>query len=124
MTPFQWDDPFHFEQQLSDEERQIRDAVHAYCQEKLQPRVLSATREERFDRDIMNEMGELGMLGSTVAEQYGGAGLNHVSYGLIAREVERVDSGYRSAMSVQSSLVMYPIEAYGSEVQKQNIYRA
>lgn len=119
MTPFQWDDPFHFEQQLSDEERQIRDAVHAYCQEKLQPRVLSATREERFDRDIMNEMGELGMLGSTVAEQYGGAGLNHVSYGLIAREVERVDSGYRSAMSVQSSLVMYPIEAYGSEVQKQ-----
>lgn len=119
MTPFQWNDPFHFEQQLSDEERQIRDAVHTYCQEKLQPRVLSATREERFDREIMNEMGELGMLGSTVAEQYGGAGLNHVAYGLIAREVERVDSGYRSAMSVQSSLVMYPIEAYGSEVQKQ-----
>lgn len=119
MTPFQWDDPFRFDQQLTEEERQIRDAVHAYCQEKLQPRVLSASREERFDRDIMNEMGELGMLGCTVAEQYGGAGLNHVAYGLIAREVERVDSGYRSAMSVQSSLVMYPIETYGTEAQKQ-----
>jgi glutaryl-CoA dehydrogenase len=118
MTPFQWDDPFRFDQQLSDEERQIREAVRAYCQDKLQPRVLTASREERFDREIMNEMGELGMLGCTVAEQYGGAGLNHVSYGLIAREVERVDSGYRSAMSVQSSLVMYPIEAYGTEEQK------
>ncbi|WP_020561151.1 acyl-CoA dehydrogenase [Thiofilum flexile] len=119
MTPFQWDDPFRFDQQLSDEERQIRDAVRTYCQDKLQTRILSATREERFDRDIMNEMGELGMLGCTVAEQYGGAGLSHVAYGLIAREVERVDSGYRSAMSVQSSLVMYPIETYGSETQKQ-----
>ncbi len=118
MTPFQWDDPFRFDQQLSDEERQIREAARAYCQDKLQPRVLTASREERFDREIMNEMGELGMLGCTVAEQYGGAGLNHVSYGLIAREVERVDSGYRSAMSVQSSLVMYPIEAYGTEEQK------
>ncbi len=120
MQAFQWDDPFLFEQQLDDDERQIRDAARAYCQDKLQPRVLSASREERFDRDIMNEMGELGMLGSTVAETYGGAGLGHVAYGLIAREVERVDSGYRSAMSVQSSLVMYPIESYGSEAQKQN----
>src|SRR5690606_37164871 len=88
-------------------------------QQELQPRVLSAYREERFDREILTEMGELGLLGATVAEQYGGAGLSHVAYGLIAREVERVDSGYRSAMSVQSSLVMYPIEAFGSEDQKQ-----
>lgn len=118
MQAFQWDDPLLFNQQLSDDERQIRDAARAYCQEKLQPRVLSASREERFDREIMYELGELGMLGATVAEEYGGAGLSHVAYGLIAREVERVDSGYRSAMSVQSSLVMYPIESYGSEEQK------
>ena len=118
MSHFNWDDPLLLEQQLTDEERQIRDAAHDYCQEKLQPRVLSAFREERFDREIMNEMGELGLLGATVSPEYGGAGVNHVSYGLIAREVERVDSGYRSAMSVQSSLVMYPIEAYGSEEQK------
>lgn len=118
MQAFQWDDPLLFNQQLSDDEQQIRDAAHAYCQEKLQPRVLMASREERFDREIMNELGELGMLGATVAEEYGGAGLSHVAYGLIAREVERVDSGYRSAMSVQSSLVMYPIESYGSEEQK------
>ncbi|PFG52140.1 glutaryl-CoA dehydrogenase [Marinobacter sp. LV10R520-4] len=118
MSHFNWDDPLLLEQQLTDEERQIRDAAHDYCQEKLQPRVLSAFREERFDREIMSEMGELGLLGATVSPEYGGSGVNHVSYGLIAREVERVDSGYRSAMSVQSSLVMYPIEAYGSEDQK------
>ena len=118
MQAFQWDDPLLFNQQLSAEEQQIREAARTYCQEKLQPRVLMAAREERFDREIMNELGELGMLGATVAEEYGGAGLSHIAYGLIAREVERVDSGYRSAMSVQSSLVMYPIETYGSEAQK------
>ena len=119
MQAFQWDDPLLFDHLLSADEQQIRDAARAYCQEKLQPRVLMAAREERFDREIMNELGELGMLGATVAEEYGGAGLTHVAYGLIAREVERVDSGYRSAMSVQSSLVMFPIESYGSEEQKQ-----
>lgn len=119
MQAFQWDDPLLFDHLLSDDEQQIRDAARAYCQEKLKPRVLMASREERFDREIMNELGELGMLGATVAEEYGGAGLTHVAYGLIAREVERVDSGYRSAMSVQSSLVMFPIESYGSEEQKQ-----
>lgn len=115
---FNWEDPFLVTQQLTTEERQVSEAAHAYCQQKLQPRVLSAYREERFDREILSEMGEMGLLGATVAEQYGGSGLSHVAYGLIAREVERVDSGYRSAMSVQSSLVMYPIEAYGSEEQK------
>jgi len=119
MSRFNWDDPLLLEQQLTDEERQIRDAAYDYCQENLKPRVLSAFREERFDREIMTEMGELGLLGATVSPDYGGAGINHVAYGLIAREVERVDSGYRSAMSVQSSLVMFPIEAYGSEEQKQ-----
>jgi glutaryl-CoA dehydrogenase len=118
MQQFKWDDPFLLEDQLSEEEKLIRDSAYAYCQEKLQPRVISAFREERFDRDIMSEMGELGFLGPTVPEEYGGAGVNHVAYGLIAREVERVDSGYRSAMSVQSSLVMHPIYAYGSEAQK------
>lgn len=118
MAGFQWDDALLLDQQLTEDERLIRDAARAYCQEKLQPRVMSAAREERFDREIMTEMGELGLLGATVAEQYGGAGVGHVAYGLVAREVERVDSGYRSAMSVQSSLVMYPIEAYGSEAQK------
>lgn len=115
---FNWEDPLLLSQQLSTEERQISEAARAYCEQKLQPRVLTAYREERFDREILNEMGEMGLLGATVAEEYGGAGLSHVAYGLIAREVERVDSGYRSAMSVQSSLVMYPIEAYGSEDQK------
>jgi glutaryl-CoA dehydrogenase len=115
---FQWDDPFRLDDQLSDDERAVRDAAHAYCQDKLQPRVLMAARHERFDREIMNEMGALGLLGSTI-EGYGCAGLNHVCYGLVAREVERVDSGYRSAMSVQSSLVMHPIHAYGSEAQRQ-----
>lgn len=120
MSAFQWEDPLLFDQQLSDEERQIQQVARDYCQEKLQPRVLEAFESERFDRDILHEMGELGLLGATVAEEYGGAGVNHVAYGLIAREVERVDSGYRSAMSVQSSLVMYPIEAYGSEAQKRH----
>lgn len=117
-SAFCWEDPLLLRQQLSSEEQQISDSVRAYCQQKLQPRVLTAYREERFDREIFTEMGEMGLLGATVAEEYGGAGLSHVVYGLIAREVERVDSGYRSAMSVQSSLVMYPIEAYGSEEQK------
>ena len=117
-TAFQWDDPLFLDAQLTDEERAIRDAAHAYCQDKLQTRVLMAARHEKFDREIMNELGALGMLGSTI-EGYGCSGLNHVSYGLIAREVERVDSGYRSAMSVQSSLVMHPIHAYGSEEQRQ-----
>ncbi|MCR6631910.1 MAG: acyl-CoA dehydrogenase [Magnetospirillum sp.] len=118
MQMFQWDDPFLLDQQLSEEERLIRDSARAYCQDKLQPRVIAGYREESFDRDIMLEMGELGLLGPTIPEQYGGPGVNHVAYGLIAREVERVDSGYRSAMSVQSSLVMHPIYAYGSEEQK------
>ncbi|OEY66395.1 acyl-CoA dehydrogenase [Marinobacter sp. X15-166B] len=118
MMHFNWDDPLLLEQQLTEDERQIRDAAHDYCQQSLQPRVLSAFREERFDREIMSEMGKLGLLGATVSPEYGGAGVNHVAYGLIAREVERVDSGYRSAMSVQSSLVMHPIEAYGTEEQK------
>lgn len=116
---FQWDDPFLFENQLSDEERMIRDTARDFAQDKLMPRILLAYRNETFDRDIVSEMGALGLLGPTIPEEYGGAGVNHVSYGLIAREVERVDSGYRSVMSVQSSLVMYPIYAYGSEEQKQ-----
>jgi glutaryl-CoA dehydrogenase len=107
-----------FEEQLTDDERMVRDAARAYCQEKLMPRILEANRQERFDREIMNEFGELGFLGSTI-QGYGCAGVNHVAYGLIAREVERVDSGYRSALSVQSSLVMHPIYAYGSEEQRQ-----
>jgi len=115
---FQWDDPFLLDEQLSDEERMVRDSAHAYCQEKLMPRVRDSHRHERFDREVMNEMGALGFLGSTI-EGYGCAGVNHVSYGLIAREIERVDSGYRSASGVQSSLVMYPIYAYGSEAQRQ-----
>jgi len=115
---FQWDDPFLFDTQLTDEERMIRDMARDYAQEKLMPRILQAFRTETFDREIMNEMGALGLLGPTIPEEYGGAGANHVSYGLIAREIERVDSGYRSALSVQSSLVMYPIYAYGSEEQK------
>jgi glutaryl-CoA dehydrogenase len=115
---FSWGDPLCLDAQLSDEERAIRDAAQSYCQDKLQPRILSANREERFDREVMNEMGALGLLGSTI-EGYGCPGVSHVSYGLVAREVERVDSGYRSAMSVQSSLVMHPIHAYGSEAQRQ-----
>jgi glutaryl-CoA dehydrogenase len=115
---FQWDDPLLFDEQLTGEERMVRDSARAYCQEKLMPRVLHAHREERFDREVFTEMGALGFLGSTL-EGYGCAGVNHVSYGLIAREIERVDSGYRSMMSVQSSLTMYPIYAYGTEAQRQ-----
>ena len=119
MKPaFAWDDPFRLDEQLSDDERAVRDAAREYCQDKLQPRVLMAARHENFEPEIMREMGALGLLGSTI-EGYGCAGLNHVCYGLVAREVERVDSGYRSAMSVQSSLVMHPIHAYGSDAQRQ-----
>src|SRR5262245_26002045 len=115
---FQWDDPFLLEDQLTEDERMVRDSARAYCQERLAPRILEATRKEKFDREIMNELGGLGFLGSTI-DGYGCAGVNHVCYGLVAREVERVDSGYRSAMSVQSSLVMHPIHAYGTEAQRQ-----
>ena len=119
MKPsFQWQDPFLLNAQLNDDERAIVDAAHDFCQEKLQTRVLMAARHEKFDREIMNEFGSMGFLGSTI-DGYGCAGLNYVSYGLVAREVERVDSGYRSAMSVQSSLVMFPIYEYGSEAQRQ-----
>jgi len=117
--PFSWEEPLRFSDQLSDEERMIQETANQFCQEQLMPRIIEAHRAERFDAAIMREMAELGFLGSTLPEEYGGAGLNYVSYGLVAREVERVDSGYRSAMSVQSSLVMYPIYAYGSEEQRQ-----
>ena len=117
-TTFKWDDPLIFNDQLTDEERMIRDTARRYCQDKLMPRILDANRMEIFHREIMDEMGGIGLLGSTIPEEYGGAGLNHVAYGLIAREVERVDSGYRSAMSVQSSLVMHPIHTYGTEAQR------
>ncbi|MDE3238247.1 MAG: acyl-CoA dehydrogenase [Paracoccaceae bacterium] len=116
---FDWEDPFRFDSQLSEEERMLRDAARAYAQEKLQPRVTAAFRDEATDPAIFREMGEMGLLGVTVPEAYGGIGASYVSYGLIAREIERVDSGYRSMMSVQSSLVMYPIYAYGSEAQRQ-----
>jgi len=115
---FVWEDPFMLQDQLSDDERAIQEAAHQFCQDKLQTRVLMAARHEKFDREIMNEAGAMGFLGSSI-EGYGCAGLSYVAYGLIAREVERVDSGYRSAISVQSSLVMHPINAYGSEAQKQ-----
>ena len=116
---FQWQDPFTFEEQLTEEERLIRDSTREFCQEKLASRILEANRNEHFDREILNEMGSIGMLGSVLPAKYGGSETSYVGYGLMAREVERVDSGYRSAMSVQSSLVMYPIHAYGSEEQKQ-----
>ncbi|MGA0542795.1 acyl-CoA dehydrogenase [Neotabrizicola sp. VNH66] len=118
LSRFDWEDPFRLEDQLTEEERALRDAARTYAQEKLQPRVIQAFREESTDPAIFREMGEMGLLGVTVPEEYGGLGANYVSYGLIAREVERVDSGYRSMMSVQSSLVMYPIYAYGSEEQR------
>jgi glutaryl-CoA dehydrogenase len=118
FTPFAWDDALRLEGALTEDERAIRDSAHDFCQEKLFPRVLMANRAEKFDREIMNEFGEMGFLGATL-EGYGCAGVNYVSYGLISREVERVDSGYRSAFSVQSSLVMYPIYAFGSEDQRQ-----
>jgi glutaryl-CoA dehydrogenase len=117
IAAFDWADPFALDAQLSDEERIVRDTAEGYAQEKLLPRVTKAYLDEDFDREIMSEMGALGLLGATIPEQYGGAGLNYVSYGLVARAVERVDSGYRSAMSVQSSLVMHPIHAYGTEAQ-------
>ncbi len=116
---FNWQDPFELDQQLTHDERMMRDAAREYAQGRLQPRILQANRHEQFDREILNEMGELGLLGCTLPEKYGCAGTNYVSYGLVAREIERVDSGYRSAMSVQSSLVMHPIHAYGTEEQKQ-----
>jgi glutaryl-CoA dehydrogenase len=118
MGRFDWQDPFALDGELTDEERMVRDAARDYAQGELLPRVTSAYLEERFDREIMTEMGTLGLLGPTIPETYGGAGLGYVAYGLVAREVERVDSGYRSAMSVQSSLVMHPIYAYGSEEQR------
>ncbi len=115
---FPWDDPLLLDDQLTQDERMIQDAARQYAQQELMPRVLEANRHERFDREIMTEMGALGMLGATLPPEYGCAGVNYVSYGLMAREVERVDSGYRSAMSVQSSLVMHPIHAYGTEEQR------
>ena len=117
-TKFNWEDPLFLNDQLTEDERAVQEAAHTFCQERLQTRVLMAARHEKFDREIMTEAGAMGFLGSTI-EGYGCAGLNYVSYGLVAREVERVDSGYRSAISVQSSLVMHPINAYGSEAQKQ-----
>jgi len=117
-STYQWDDPFLFENQLSEDERLVRDSVREYAQAKLMPRIIEANRNEHFDPAIMAEMGELGLLGSTLPEEYGCAGVNHVCYGLAAREIERVDSAYRSVMSVQSSLVMHPIHEYGSEEQR------
>lgn len=118
-SPFVWDDPLLLEDQLTEDERMIRDTAHQFSQERLMSRVLEANRHEHFDREIMNEMGEVGMLGATLPAKYGCADVGYVSYGIMAREVERVDSGYRSAMSVQSSLVMYPIHAYGDESQRE-----
>ena len=115
---FNWEDPLGLQSQLTEEERMIGDSIRQFCQDKLEPRVRSAFREERFDREIMDEAGELGLLGIMIPEEYGGAGLNYVAYGVIAREIERVDSGYRSAISVQNSLVAHPIYAYGTEEQR------
>src|SRR5271166_1424228 len=115
---FKWEDPLDLEGELTEEERMVRDTARDYAQEKLFPRVLKAYREESYDPAVVLEMGALGLLGSTIPEEYGGAGLGYVAYGLIAREIERIDSGYRSMMSVQSSLVMHPIYAYGSEAQR------
>ena len=118
LARFDWEDPFRLNEQLTEEERMLRDGARAYAQEKLQPRIIKAYRDEETDPAIFREMGEMGLLGVTLPEEYGGLGASYVAYGLIAREVERVDSGYRSMMSVQSSLVMYPIYAYGSEAQR------
>jgi len=120
ILPFDWTDAFDLDRQLTDEERMVRDTAEAYAQDSLQPRVTEAYLNENFDREILREMGKLGLLGATIDPDFGGAGLGYVSYGLIARAVERVDSGYRSAMSVQSSLVMHPINAYGSDEQRRN----
>ncbi|WP_404401075.1 acyl-CoA dehydrogenase [Idiomarina seosinensis] len=116
---FNWQDPLNMSALLSDEERMVQNSAHQYAQQQLMPRVLIANRREHFDRDIMTDLGDMGLLGATIPEQFGGAGVNHICYGLIAREIERVDSGYRSAMSVQSSLVMHPIYAFGSSEQQQ-----
>ena len=118
LAQMEWSDPFLINGQLTEEERMIRDTAAAYCQERLLSRVIEANRHEVFHREIMSEMGELGLLGATLPDEVGGVGAGYVSYGLIAREVERVDSGYRSAMSVQSSLVMHPIFAYGTDAQQ------
>jgi len=115
LAAFKWDDPFLLETQLSEEERMLRDAAHSYAQDKLQPRVTEAYETEQTDPEIFREMGQMGLLGVTIPEEYGGLGAGYVAYGLVAREIERVDSGYRSMMSVQSSLVMYPIYAYGTD---------
>ena len=117
-SDFNWEDPLDLESWLTEEERMIRDAARAFAQDKLMPRIKMAFREERFDREIMNELGSMGFLGMMTAEKHGGSGLGYVAYGLVAREIERVDSGYRSAMSVQNSLVMHPIETFGTEAQK------
>ena len=117
--PFQWDDPFDLNSQLTEEERMVRDSANEFCQETLMPQILEANRNESFNPQIIRQFGQLGMLGITLPEKYGCAGLNQVAYGLVAREIERVDSGYRSVMSVQSSLVMHPIHAYGDEDQRQ-----
>jgi glutaryl-CoA dehydrogenase len=124
MAPFQWDDPLRITDWLSEDERMVRDSAHAFAQDKLMPRILEANRSEHFDPAILREMGAMGFLGPTLPEDHGGLGLNQVAYGLIAREVEAVDSGYRSAMSVQSSLVMHPIEAYGSDAQRERFLPA
>ena len=117
-TAFNWEDPLDLEGELSEEERMVRDTARGYAQDNLMPKVIAAYREERTDRELLPEMGKLGLLGPTIPEEYGGAGLGYVAYGLITREIERVDSGYRSTLSVQSSLVMYPIYAYGTEAQR------
>lgn len=121
MASAPWDDLLQFDKQLDETERQVRDSIRSFCDQRLMPGIIEANRHEKFDRSIFNEMGELGMLGATLPEEYGGPGLNHVCYGLIAREVERVDSAYRSALSVQSSLVMYPIFSYATEAAKKRI---
>ncbi len=121
---FVWEDPLRLNDQLTQDERMVRDAAHKYCQDKLVPRVLESFRQEKTDPQIFREMGELGMLGPTLPTEYGGHGLSYVAYGLIAREVERVDSGYRSMMSVQSSLVMLPIFQFGTEAQRRKYLRA
>jgi glutaryl-CoA dehydrogenase len=118
LAEFDWEDPFRLSEQLTDTELMVRDTARSYCQSALMPRVQDAARHERFDREILSEMGAVGLLGATLPDTYGGSQLGHIAYGLIAREVERVDSGYRSAMSVQSSLVMYPILTYGTEDQR------
>ena len=116
---FSWEDPFYLDRQLSEDERMVRDTARQFAREVLLPRVIDDFREERFDKDMMRQMGALGLLGPTIPETYGGAGVNHVAYGLAAHEIEAIDSGYRSAMSVQSSLVMHPIHEFGTEAQKQ-----